>query len=159
MTTNKQLPMGKHVQHNADTDQYDLYYNRQLLGSRANERDAKNALDERVYDLERSGMMYTAAMLDADSSVEEIATDTVVTVTTWRQYSSFYAGCDLTEVMVGPHSGNGDKAGVELVIGGTCINMCESEVITMADVQAIRDNLTALLNDARLWAAYRAVAV
>lgn len=156
---------GKYTRYNRETMDYDAFFGGQYLGSRDSMDAARDLVNEHVYDLEQSGMLYTATALDADASIEEIAADTeylpAVSATAVQGhatvYASFYAGCDLTEVMIGPHGS--DKPGVELVIGGMCINMERSEVITMADVQTIRDNLTALLNDARLWAACQAVAV
>ena len=41
----------------------------------------------------------------------------------------------------------------ELIIGGTCINEYLREVITLADVRTLRDNLTVLLDDPRVQAA------
>ncbi len=46
-----------------------------------------------------------------------------------------------------------DKSGIELIIGGIALNQGLEEIITLDDVRQLRDNLTALLNDARLLAA------
>ena len=70
-----------------------------------------------------------------------------------RPYTDFTIGEGLTKVLIGTYN---DKPGIELVIGGACINTYLHEVITLADVGQLRDNLTALLNDARLQAAERA---
>lgn len=79
-----------------------------------------------------------------------------ITVETWQSdekvtYTDFDAGAGLSSVTLGCYSG--EKPGVELIIGGNCINERLSEVITLADVQTLRDNLTALLQDPRVKAA------
>ena len=71
----EQLPLGKVVRYNRENSDFDFYFDRQYLGSRTTEHDARECLNEYVYDLERSGAMYTATQLDAGSSVEEIAAD------------------------------------------------------------------------------------
>ena len=81
-----------------------------------------------------------------------------ITAETWQSeagepYTDFTIGEGLTKVLIGTYN---DKPGIELVIGGACINTYLHEVITLADVGQLRDNLTALLNDARLQAAERA---
>lgn len=153
---------GKYTRYNRETTDYDAFFDAQYLGSRDSMEAARDLVNEHVYDLEQSGMMYTATDLDAGSSIEEIAADMesmpAVTVTTWRQYFTFHAGSEMTEVMVGPHGGDGDKPGVELIIGGTCINDLPDHIITLADLRTLRDNLTALLNDARLHVACSLVA-
>jgi hypothetical protein len=63
-------------------------------------------------------------------------------------YNDFVAGDGLTKVLIGTYGD--DKAGVELIIGGTGINDKVEDVITLADVCQLRDNLTAILSDARL---------
>lgn len=65
--------------------------------------------------------------------------------------TDFTLGDGLTKVLIGDYSG--DKPGIELVIGGTCINDRIEQVITLADVRQLRDNLTALLSDPRVLAA------
>jgi hypothetical protein len=62
--------------------------------------------------------------------------------------TDYVVGDGLTKVVIGQHAG--DKSGVELIIGGSCINEHLDEVITLADVRELRDNLTVLLNDLRL---------
>ena len=79
-----------------------------------------------------------------------------VTVTTWQgevgtPYTDFHAGAGLTGVMIGSYGS--DKSGIELIIGGIALNQGLEEIITLDDVRQLRDNLTALLNDARLLAA------
>ena len=79
-----------------------------------------------------------------------------VTVTTWQgeagtTYADFSAGDGLTKALIGTHGGT--KDGIELIIGGWPINEHLDEVLTLDDVRQLRDNLTALLNDARLLAA------
>lgn len=79
-----------------------------------------------------------------------------VTANTWQGeagtfYTDFSVGSGLTGVMVGTLGD--DKRGIDLVIGGRDINPHTDEVLTMDDVRQLRDNLTALLNDARLLAA------
>ena len=86
------------------------------------------------------------------------ATVPTITVETWSSeahtYTDYHAGSGLTGIMVGTY--DNDKPGVELIIGGRLINEGIDQVITLADVRQLRDNLTALLNDARLQAAERA---
>jgi hypothetical protein len=66
-------------------------------------------------------------------------------------YTDFTTGDGLTGVLIGTYGS--DKPGVELVIGGTNINERVDQVLTLADVRELRDNLTVLLEDARLIAA------
>jgi hypothetical protein len=66
-------------------------------------------------------------------------------------YTDFTVGDGPIKVMIGTY--DGEKAGVELVIGGSNINDKTEEVLTLADVRQLRDNLTALLSDERLCAA------
>ena len=96
---------------------------------------------------------------EADSLLAELD-NTDVEVEEWQDdeeggpmYTDFKLGDGLTRVMIGTHGG--DKAGIELVIGGETINDKVDEVITLDDVRQIRDNLTMLLNDPRVqaWAA------
>jgi hypothetical protein len=75
---------------------------------------------------------------------------------TWQSedgvsYTDFHAGAGLTRVMIGTYGS--DKAGLELIVGGRPINEHLDEVLTLADVRQLRDNLDALLSDARLLAA------
>ena len=85
------------------------------------------------------------------------ATVPTITVETWSSeahtYTDYQAGSGLTGVMIGTY--DNDKPGVELIIGGKPINEMIDQVMTLADVRQLRDNLTALLNDARLVAAER----
>lgn len=66
---------GKYTCHNRETMDYDGYFNGQYLGSRENMNAARDLVNEYVYDLERSGDMYTAEQLDGGASVEAIAAD------------------------------------------------------------------------------------
>lgn len=80
-----------------------------------------------------------------------------ITAETWQSeagepYTDFTIGDGLTRVLIGTYN---DKPGIELVIGGACINTYLHEVITLADVRQLRDNLTALLEDTQLQAAER----
>lgn len=58
------------------------------------------------------------------------------------------AGEGLTEVRVCPDGE--DQPGVLLVIGGTAINEENDQIITLADLRQIRDNLSVILADPRL---------
>ena len=249
---------GKYTRYNRETMDYDAFFDGQYLGSRESMDEVRDLVNEHVYDLERSGMMYTATELDGGSSVEEIAADTesapippgegavaveylyydathplrdlteeargplayttyvcgcgdekadiafkmdgsagpeislfnddprplatvlaavanlqmlladprvhaalygitppaapAVIVETWNSgeytYTDFHAGSKLTGVMIGTYDES--KPGIELVVGGKAINECSDEVLTLADIRQLRDNLTALLNDPRL---------
>jgi len=66
-------------------------------------------------------------------------------------YTDFVIGDGLTKVLIGTHGGQ--KSGVELIIGKSPLNERVEEVMTLDDVRQLRDNLTALLNDAGLAAA------
>ena len=142
----------------ADRD-YAITVDGQYIGSAATYHDAEERVREYFYDLISSGALYTATELDGGSSVEEIVADAplpTVTVTPWQgeagaAYTDFTVGNGLTKVLLGTHSG--DKSGVELVVGGACINERSDEVLPLDDVRQLRDNLTALLNDTRVLAA------
>ena len=76
-----------------------------------------------------------------------------VQVETWQleggEVNTDYAiGEGLTRVVIGI-SGN-DKPGLELIIGGSAINQYLNEVLTLADVRQLRDNLNTILADPRL---------
>lgn len=82
-----------------------------------------------------------------------------ITVTTWQSedgvsFTDFHTGAGLTRASIGTYGD--DKPGLELVVGGNGINEMIDEVLTLADVRQLRDNLTALLEDTRLQAAERA---
>jgi hypothetical protein len=64
--------------------------------------------------------------------------------------TDFVVGDGLTKALIGIHT---DKPGVELIIGGSAINEQLDEVLTLADVRQLRDNLTVLMSDERLVAA------
>lgn len=142
----------------ADRD-YAITVDGQYIGSAATYHDAEERVREYFYDLISSGALYTATELDGGSSVEEIVADAplpTVTVTPWQgeagaAYTDFTVGNGLTKVLLGTHSS--DKSGVELVVGGACINERSDEVLTLDDVRQLRDNLTALLHDTRVLAA------
>jgi hypothetical protein len=63
-------------------------------------------------------------------------------------YTDFAIGDGLTKALISPDGH--ERPGVHLIIGGSSINDHTEEVITLADVRQLRDNLTALLNDARV---------
>ena len=76
-----------------------------------------------------------------------------VTVETWlgdegRHYVDFLAGEGITKVLIGFYGP--DKPGIELAIGEYCLNPLLTEVITLADVRTLRDNLSTLLADPRV---------
>lgn len=78
-----------------------------------------------------------------------------ITTETWQlEYgetnTDFTVGQGLTRVTIGI-SGS-DKPGLELIIGGNAINQYLNEVLTLADVRQLRDNLNILLADPRLQA-------
>ncbi len=68
-----------------------------------------------------------------------------------HHYTDYYVGIGPVRTVIGTY--DGDKAGIELIIGGVALNTGLEEIITLADVRQLRDNLTALLSDARLLAA------
>jgi hypothetical protein len=63
----------------------------------------------------------------------------------------YSCGAGLTKALIG--TGMESKLGIELIIGGSSVNSDIDQVLTLADVRELRDNLTALLGDARLVAA------
>lgn len=157
---------GKYTCYNRETMDYDGYFNGQYLGSRENMNAARDLVNEYVYDLERSGELYTAEQLDGGADVEAIAADQITVTPIYRDPESgdlteepagapvlydFTIGTDLTKVMLGTFGG--EKRGVDLIIGGTCINDYLHQVITLADVRTLRDNLDTLLADPRVRAA------
>lgn len=56
-----ELPMGKVVRYNKENGDFDFFFNREYLGSRAERRDAEECLNEYVYDFER-GYITPAAL-------------------------------------------------------------------------------------------------
>lgn len=68
-----------------------------------------------------------------------------------KRYTDYYTGIGLVRTVIGICGS--DKAGLELIVGGRPINEHLDEVLTLADVRQLRDNLTALLEDTRLQAA------
>lgn len=62
----------------------------------------------------------------------------------------------VTKVAIGVSGAN--KPGFELIIGGSQINQYLNDVLTLADVAQLRDNLNALLADPRLQAEQEAFA-
>ena len=62
------------------------------------------------------------------------------------EFTDLVIGEGLTKVVIGAY---GDKSGVELIIGGSVINQYLADVLTLADVAQLRDNLNALLADPR----------
>ena len=104
---------------------------------------------------------------DANASIAVLSGLPAVNLETWQGdedddeadtvYTDFKAGTGLTEVMVGTYGG--DKAGIELHINSIPLNVWKHEVITLADLAQIRDNITALLNDERLRAQAEAPAL
>lgn len=63
-------------------------------------------------------------------------------------YYDYSVGEGLTNVLIGI-SAEG-KPGLELIIGGSQINAFLNDVLTLADVRQLRDNLSALLADPRV---------
>ena len=68
-----------------------------------------------------------------------------------KRYTDYYTGIGPVRAVIGTY--DGDKRGIELIIGGIALNQGLEEIITLADVRQLRDNLDALLRDARLLAA------
>ena len=169
-----EIPMGKHIAFNRDSKDFDFFYDRQYLGSRAERRDAEECLNEYAYDLAR-GYITPACAQDADpipfpetvavnvapAQVDEPVAAIKVTPV-YRQANgdlSWEAGVEvvgfdytigegLTKVLIGV--GGGVREGIELIIGGSALNQRLSEVITLADVRRLRDNLSALLTNPRV---------
>ena len=65
-----ELPMGKVVRYNKENGDFDFFFNREYLGSRQHESDARECLNEYVYDLER-GYITPAALGTKESKHEE----------------------------------------------------------------------------------------
>ena len=151
---------GKFIRYDKETKDYACYLDGEFIGYASNYSDAETLCDTTYREQLEAGLFATAAALDAGSSIEEIAVDVestpAVIVTTWQgevgtPYTDFHAGAGLTGVMIGNYGS--DKDGIELVIGGYPINEHLDEVLTLADERQLRDNLDALLSDARLLAA------
>lgn len=65
--------------------------------------------------------------------------------------TDFTLGDGLTKTRIGTYGG--EKPGIALIIGGNGINEMFGEIITLADLRQLRDNLSALLSDPRVLAA------
>ena len=74
------LPLGKVVRYNRENKDFDFYFDQQYLGSRTTEHDARECLNEYVYDLERSGAMYTATALDSGNNLDACAVELAATL-------------------------------------------------------------------------------
>lgn len=146
---------GKYTCYNRETMDYDGYFDGRYLGSRDNMNAARDLVNEYVYDLERSGELFTATELDSGAVADEMEVKTYTSDGDASViYTDFTIGADLTKVTIGTLGR--EKFGVELIIGGTCLNECLNEVITLADVRVLRDNLDTLLNDPRVQAMRKA---
>ena len=62
---------GKHTRYNRETMDHDAFYDGRYLGSRETAQQARDLVNEYVYDLEQSGAMHTATELDGDSEPDE----------------------------------------------------------------------------------------
>jgi hypothetical protein len=69
------IPMGKYIAYNRATQDYDFFYDRRYLGSRAKHHDAEQCLNEYVYDMLAHGSTRTATELDSGSNVEGVVAD------------------------------------------------------------------------------------
>lgn len=69
-----EIPMGKHIAFNRDSKDFDFFYDRQYLGSRAERRDAEECLNEYVYDLQRG---YITPTCEPDAEVLPLATEPI----------------------------------------------------------------------------------
>jgi hypothetical protein len=64
-TTVAQIPAeGKHIARNAESRDFDMYFDGMYIGSRQTRTSAEIALDQHVFDLHQDGMMATATELD-----------------------------------------------------------------------------------------------
>lgn len=148
---------GKHIRYDSETRDYACYLNGEFIGYASNYSDGETLCENTYY-----AQLTHASAPAPTPEAEPVAAVEVTPV--YRQANgdlSWEAGVEvasvdyatgegLTKVLIGTHPG--DKAGIELIIGGTPINERLCEVITLADVRRLRDNLSALLADARLQA-------
>ena len=163
---------GKYTRYNRETMDYDAFFDGQYLGSRESMDEVRDLVNEHVYDLERSGMMYTATQLDAGSSVEEIAADVEsapippsapAVAVEYLYYDATHPLRDLTEEARGPLAyttyvcGCGDEqADIAFKMDGSAgpeISLFNDDPRPLATVLAAVANLQMLLADPRVHAA------
>jgi hypothetical protein len=165
----------KRIAYNKDNRDYDCFIafdgtDEQCIGSAASYGAAEKVCNDYAYDyyndnhtpekavqvaLAEPTADYAETRADVCRRVDQVAAGTSIRAEEWADedghaYIDFKIGDGLTKVLIGSYSG--DKAGVELIIGGESINSGKDEVLTLSDVRQLRDNLTALLNDPRLGA-------
>lgn len=116
---------------------------------------------EFTFDMLQSGEYYAVAAEQPATLLEDLKTwvddrtaePAAVELEQWQSeehaYIDFTIGDGLTKVLIGTYDGS-SKDGVELKIGGKSMNIYNDQIITLADVRQLRDNLTALLSDPRL---------
>ena len=139
--------MTKEIKYNRKSGDYACYLGGELIGYESTYSAAETFINNTYYEM----LAHTSAPAEAPEPAPEVSP--AVTVTTWQgeigtPYTDFSVGTGLTGVMIGNYGS--DKDGVELVVGGRPINEHLDEVLTLADIRQLRDNLTALLNDPRL---------
>jgi hypothetical protein len=142
---------GKCIRYDRETGDYACYLDGRLIGYAANYSAGETLCNDTYY----AQLTHTSALAQ-DAAQEPAQPDaTPITSDTWQNddgttYTDYTVGTGLTKVLVGTYAG--EKDGVELTIGGCPINERLEQVLTLADVRQIRDNLSALLGDVRVQA-------
>lgn len=144
---------GKYTRYNRETMDYDGFFNGQYLGSRENMNAARDMVNEYVYDLERSGGMFTATELDGGASEDEIEVT--------HLYHDPNQGNDITDKPVGPLAcvdyAYGDTfISFDAEDGGTQVSLFGNDPIDLDRLERTLDNLLVLLADPRVAAAREA---
>lgn len=145
----------KEIKYNRETKDYDCYITiddqREYIGSAASYGDGETRCRDYAFSYyeDRNTPEKAVAVALADEApavrVKHIQSEDDC-------WTNFEAGDGLTKVLVSPREWQ-NAIGVFLIIGGHSINDYLDEVITLADLRQLRDNLTALLADERLAAA------
>ena len=154
---------GKHIRYDRETKDYACYLNGEFIGYAPNYSDGETLCEQTYYaQLSHTSAPATEPAPEAEAEAAPVAE--VVATPVWRQANgdlSWEAGVSiacfdyaigegLTRALIGTH--DHDKEGIELIIGGNPINERVEEVITLADVRRLRDNLSTLLADPRVQA-------
>lgn len=144
-TTAPAIPQdGKCIRYSRETGDYACYLDGRLIGYAANYSAGETLCNDTYY----AQLTHTSAPVQDTAQESAPAPAPTVEVKTWQgeagtTYTDLIAGAGLTRVLVGSYGG--DKPGVELVIGGACVNERLNQVLTLADVRQLRDNLNVLL--------------
>ena len=139
--------MTKEIKYDRKSGDYACYLGGELIGYESTYSAAETFINNTYYEM--------LAHASTPAEVPAQTTEPLPTVNelTWESegssYTDYYIDVGVARVVIGTYN---DKPGVELIINGVGLNPELAEIITLADVRRLRDNLTALLSDARLLA-------